>query len=198
MALFALHHAGNLAYYRALLHADEVVLDVHEHFPKQTFRNRFEILGPNGRQKLVVPTLKTGSRRTMHEVKISYRENWQKDHWKSLEAAYRRSPYFEFYEDRFRPLYTGKTETLLELNLALHTLILELCDLQIEHVLTEEYLLPEKVQDDQRTQLKEYEAKQQSYLQVFSDRHPFVPNLSILDALFNLGPKTRVVLDNQQ
>lgn len=199
MALFAIHFGGNLAYYRALLSADEVVFDIHEHFPKQTFRNRMEILGPNGRHKLVIPTIKKGHRRPMGEVMISYEENWQKDHWKGLEAAYRRSPYFEFYEHRFRPFYEEKTERLVDMNLGMHRLILELCGLELNHRLSDEYHEPKTVDQDYRIALNQKRdltstSAKSEYLQVFSDRHAFMPNLSVLDALFNLGPSTQEVL----
>lgn len=197
MALFAAHYAGNTSYYAELLRSSEVIIDTHEHFRKQTFRNRMEILGPNGLQKLVIPTMKTGQRRPMGEVCISYAEAWQKNHWKSLEAAYRRSPYFEFYEHRFRPFYTSQIEGLLEFNLRLHAQILELLDIAKPHSLTTRYHPPEETREDFRDAFdspKPMTVNTISYLQVFSDRYTFVPNLSILDALFNLGPYTREVL----
>ena len=98
MSTFPLFYSGSVGYFQSLLAADSVQFEVHEHFIKQTQRNRLEILGPNGRQLLVIPTLKSAGKRTTGNVKISHAENWQKEHWKSLEAAYQRSPYFEFYE----------------------------------------------------------------------------------------------------
>jgi len=99
-AIFPVFYAGNIAYYRGLMQS-EVCFEICENFPKQTFRSRMLITGPNGSQLLAIPTVKTGLRRTMKDVKISYAEDWQKDHWKSLEASYRRSPYFEYYEHLF-------------------------------------------------------------------------------------------------
>jgi len=188
MALFPIHYAGNIAYYKALMASDTVVFEQHEHFPKQTFRNRMEILGPNGIQKLVIPTVKTGERRTMNNVGISYAEHWQKDHWKSLEAAYRRSPYFEFYEDEFRPFYKEETELLIDFNLKLHETICRLLQIELPHDLSTEY--QDTVASDHRSKPFTQLENPATYMQVFEDRHPFTPNLSILDALFNLGPRT--------
>ena len=193
MELFPLHYCGNICYYTRLLGAKEPVLELHEHFVKQTFRNRMEILGPNGRQKLVVPTAKTGERRTMADVEISYTENWQKDHWKSLEAAYRRSPYFEFYEDRFRPFFKEETKLLSELNLQLMGTILNIIDVEPKANLTTSYSTEINGNDLRKESFEHLEVGQE-YMQVFCDRHPFTSNLSILDAIFNLGPKTRQIL----
>lgn len=145
-----------------------------------------EILGPNGLQKLIIPTQKTGERRKMGNVQISYAENWQKEHWKSLEAAYRRSPYFEFFEHEFRPLYDDKFEKLVNFNLRLHELVLSALRIELPHQFTDAYI--GATQDWRIYDFTTQEIK--PYTQVFSDRHPFYPNLSILDALFNLGPET--------
>ena len=192
MAVFPIFCGGNISYYRALHQAESVHFEVYEHFPKQTYRNRMEILGPNGLQKLVIPTLKTGNRRRTNEVCISYAENWQKDHWKSLEAAYRRSPYFEFYEDRFRPFYHLEIESLLSFNLQMHSVITASLSLDLPHTLTTNY--EAEVSEDMRSMAFRENIPEMAYLQVFSDRHAFLPNLSILDALFNLGPQASDLL----
>ena len=133
MSVFPLFYSGSIGYYQALLNQDSIEFERHEHFVKQTQRNRTEILGPNGRQLLVIPTQKTGNRRKTSEVKISYAENWQKEHWKSLEAAYRRSPFFEFYEHEFQPFYTQKTELLFDHNLKFIRTILRLLKVDIQY-----------------------------------------------------------------
>lgn len=191
MAVFPIYLCGNLEYYRNLFQSDEVVFEIHEHFPKQTHRNRMEILGPNGRQKLILPTVKRNSRRAMKDVEISYAENWQKNHWKSLEAAYRRSAYFEFYEDRIKPFYTEQYATLVEFNLAYHQKILDLLKMDQSFSLSTEY--QKEVETDYRNRAFELD-QEEEYLQVFSDRFPFTSNLSILDALFNLGPEASRLL----
>jgi hypothetical protein len=190
-AIFPVFYAGNIAYYRALLQSD-VCFELFEHFPKQTFRSRMHIIGPNGLQLLTIPTVKTGDKRLTKDVQISYAENWQKDHWKSLEAAYRRSPYFEFYEHHFRPFYKEKKESLVEFNLALHETILKIISLGLPYSLSESYTSYEEDFRSISFDLTENETK--PYTQVFNDRHAFEPNLSILDAIFNLGPQTTMLL----
>jgi hypothetical protein len=193
MAVFPLFYAGNIAYYRALLSADQILFERHEHFPKQTYRNRIEILGPNGLQKLVIPTVKTGSKRKMESVAISYVENWQKDHWKSLEAAYRRSPYFEFYEAQLVPFYRSQELTSLwSFNLGLFHTLNTLLGLELQYEETDSYM--EHPTIDHRSETFQSDDQFEPYIQVFEDRHPFHPNLSIFDALFNLGPQAKALL----
>lgn len=193
MPVFPLFYAGNIAYYRALVQADEVCFEQHEFFPKQTYRNRIQVIGPNGLQKLVIPTIKTGERRSMQDVEISYAENWQKDHWKSLEAAYRRSPYFEFYEAYLYPYFKHqKITSLWAFNLGLFETINDLIQLEIKYSITSSY--QDEVEHDLRSAGFQSGGATERYIQVFQDRHPFYPNLSILDALFNLGPQTKALL----
>jgi hypothetical protein len=190
-AIFPVFYAGNIAYYRALLKFEHC-FELFEHFPKQTFRSRMQIAGPNGLQLLTIPTVKTGDKRFTKDVQISYAENWQKDHWKSLEAAYRRSPYFEFYEHLFRPFYKEKKASLVEFNLALHETILKIISLEMPYSLSESYA--SYAQDFRGEVFELAEDETQTYTQVFNDRHAFAPNLSILDAIFNLGPQTTLLL----
>lgn len=194
MPVFPLFYTGNVQYYKHLANASSVQFDLHEHFVKQTQRNRLEILGPNGRQMLVIPIQKTGNKMIMGDVQISYAENWQKVHWKSFEAAYRKSPYFEFYEEEFFPFYHSKTTHLADFNLKLFQLICKLAKIKIDYSISTSY---ETCKPDLRSDV--FEAKKmETYLQVFSDRYSFVSNLSILDVLFNIGPDTRNYLLDPQ
>ncbi|MEX2596776.1 MAG: WbqC family protein [Salibacteraceae bacterium] len=193
MAVFPLFYAGNIAFYKAMINRGEsVFLEYHENFPKQTFRSRMEITGPNGVQQLSIPTIKTGKRRTMKNVEIAYAENWQKDHWKGLEAAYRRSPYFEFYEHKIHPLYHHKTKLLWDLNLDIHRFFIEALQLDLPVMFTETY--SEDVQTDFRGESFKQLVEPTTYMQVFSDRQAFSPNMSLFDALFNLGPQAKELL----
>jgi hypothetical protein len=173
--------------------AGAYLLETQEHFVKQSYRNRCEIFGANGKQKLVVP-VKWRNHSPMHEVELSYAENWQKLHWKSLESAYRASPFFDFYEEEFRPYFEQQEiQYLLEWNSQLEQRVCELLDLKIEVKETESYetsevdyrklISPKKKTFSQKLDFP-------PYLQVFGDKHGFIPNLSILDLLFNLGPES--------
>jgi hypothetical protein len=185
MTLFPVFYGASIGFYQAFMRAPNPHFEVHEHYVKQSPRTRLEILSPNGRQKLVIPTRKTGNRKPMHAVEISYDENWQKEHWKGLEAAYRRSPYFEYYEDRFVGLYKDKTPSLVEFNLGFHQAVLNCLHLDKPSERTKTY---EGVVEDDLRKSKFPLFKEDTYIQVFEDRHPFIANLSVLDALFNLGP----------
>ena len=151
-----------------------------------------EILGPNGVQKVVIPTIKTGHRRAMHEVEISYAENWQREHWKSLEAAYRKAPFFEHYEPFIARFYSTKIESLIEYNIDLLNVIFGLLNLSVNYSFTEAY--ESDVSLDHRT-VNFTIPDPKPYLQVFSDRFDFISNLSILDALFCIGLETKHLLN---
>ena len=102
--VFSSVYAGNIDYYAALLKSDHVVLDVHEFYQKQSFRNRCVIAGANGPLNLIVPIQRIGGKSMMKDLKIDHSQNWKKIHWKSLERAYRTSPYFEYYAHQFKPV----------------------------------------------------------------------------------------------
>lgn len=192
MAIFPLYYAGSIGYYQHLLRAGSVIFEAKEHFVKQTLRSRMEILGPNGIQKLSIPTLKNRERGSIDQREISYTENWQKDHWKGLEAAYRRSPYFEFYEHQLRPFYKEEIPLLFDFNLRFHQKICDLIGVEISSTNTTEYSKTPGCEDFRNQPIEL--VKEDRYLQVFADRHPFTANLSILDAIFNLGPQTKNIL----
>tara|TARA_B100001109_G_C18864453_1_gene476138 strand:+ start:7835 stop:8449 length:615 start_codon:yes stop_codon:yes gene_type:complete len=165
-----------------------------EHFVKQSYRNRCEIYGANGMQKLVVPLKKWGNHTPIEEVQLSYAENWQKLHWKSLESAYRASPFFDFYEEDFAPFFHQKDiRFLLDWNRQLEQTVCEL--LQIELSIANSTSFEDANPDYRKIISPKNKAIKQvftfpKYLQVFGDKHGFISNLSILDLLFNLGPET--------
>jgi len=193
--IFPSFYIAPIAYYAHLVKHDFVLLDVNEHYVKQTYRNRCSILSPNGKLDLIIPLQNRNKRAKMKDVKISYAENWRKVHWKSFCSAYRCSPYFEYYEDEFEPIFLKeKFEYLLDLNNALHNKIISLLDISAEQSETKSY---EKEYDnvaDYRTIISK--KKQDSglnfkeYIQVFGDKTGYMPNLCILDLLFNEGPNS--------
>ncbi len=200
--LLPICYAPNIAYFRILSRAGRVLLERHEHFVKQTYRNHCWILGPNGPLKLTVPLQRKGRDKTaMKDVRITNDEPWQKLHWTSLDAAYRSSPYFEHYEDRIKPLYQSSFTHLTELNLALQDKLLEISGIEANIEYTELFKKdhgPEWIDlrplFSPKKESLEYLVRDLRYLQVFSDRQPFVPNLSFFDLLFNTGPDARAYL----
>lgn len=190
--LIELPYLGNLAFYKLLTRYDEVYIEKHEFFQKASFRNRCEVAGPNGRLTLSVPVVGGKDKKQFYrEALISYEHPWLKDHWNSLTAGYRRSPYFEFYEDRFEKVFATQHAFLFNLNLDLFQLTLDLLKLPLQVNFTESYHpKPPPEFDDYRSYFlpkKKQECGIQ-YPQVFSERTGFLLNLSIADLLFNEGP----------
>lgn len=191
--LIDLHFLGNIAYYQKLLEYKEVIFEAEENFVRASYRNRCEICGPNGKSILTAQVKGGRKKRKYKEVALAYEHNWNKIHWHTLESNYRSSPYFEFYEDQFEPFYKKEYDSLFELNVEMFELINKLLGLNIKYSFTEVFnkSAAEGV-DDFRGQFMPNKAidtsKMQEYIQVFSSKNGFFPNLSILDILFCEGP----------
>jgi len=171
----------------------DFIIDKHEHFPKQTYRNRANIYSPDGILTLVVPVVKGSKVHTpIKDVKISYDFRWQRLHWMSLQGCYRRSAYFEYYEDELAIFYEMKEQFLFDYNERLLHLLLKLlkikASLKFTSAYEEAYL---NLKDFRRSfsSKKQSEYPQKPYYQLFEDRHGFIKNLSIVDLLFNQGPQ---------
>ena len=174
-------------------------VDGLEHFIKQSFRNRCEIYGANGKLKLIVPLEKWKNHSLTQEIRISYDENWQLQHWRSIESAYRTSPYFEFYEDDLKPLFFLKESSLLEYNQQVENELKALLQIGTKHQLTSTYepSAPDwrKIIHPKNDEILE-KIDFPNYIQVFESKFGFIPNLSILDLIFNLGPNSKNYLEN--
>jgi len=172
----------------------DILIDKEEHFIKQTYRNRAHIYSPDGMLALTVPVVKGAKVHTkVKDVKISYDFNWQRLHWMSLQNCYRRSAYFEFYEDEFGPFYHEKFENLFDYNLRLLTVILKALKIKADIKFTEDYEPIYTGRHDLRLTLdpkKQTQVAQKPYFQLFEEKHGFLNNLSIIDLLFNQGPQT--------
>ena len=168
---------------------------MHEHFVKQSIRNRCDIYGANGKLQLTIPKQRKGSDKTIiKEIKISYKQDWQKEHWKSIVSSYSSSPYFEYYKDKIQPFFVKEEVLLTDFNHKLQAVIL--CLLQEEKNIKKntKYLHQGNFSD-----LRDYSwnfGKQERYDQVFMEKHGFIANLSVLDLLFNLGPESGDYLHN--
>lgn len=179
----------------------EILLEKEEHFPRQTYRNRCHIHSPNGRLALSIPVQKgSGEHTAMKDVRISAHHPWQKIHWRSLEAAYRSSAFFEFYEDELAPFYEKTFGFLYDFNEQLFQLVLKWMKLEEKYGYTEKYIksYPEGIADyRERIHPKKAPVSVLApYYQVFSDRNDFLADLSIIDLLFNHGNKAAAMLLN--
>jgi len=196
LTLLSTAYLPPIQYFSKLKKYKEVSIEYHEHFPKQTYRSRCHIYGANGILKLSVPIIHSGERTSIKDINISYSDNWQKLHWKSIESAYRCSPYFEFYEREFAPFYSDKKfETLIDLNNGLTQLILRLLKIDARVTPTNEYFKEITDGIDLRNVISpkvpfntDRDFVSQQYIQVFGNKHGFIPNLSVVDLLFNEGP----------
>ncbi len=187
-------YLGNIEYYSLLNRAEEVFFDLHGHYLKQNFRNRTEIYGANGKLNLIIPVEKHKNHTALQDIKISYDHFWQKQHWKSIASAYRSSPYFEFYEDEFEELFMKKYTYLVEFNLALQDKILECLSISPTITFSKEHHKEIEGFTNYRgyftPKQKSLEFPKEPYNQVFEDKYGFIPNLFILDLLFNEGPNS--------
>ncbi len=187
-------YLGNIEYYSLLKNSEEVFFDLHGHYLKQNFRNRTEIYGANGKLNLIIPVEKHKNHTALQDIKISYDHFWQKQHWRSIASAYRSSPYFEFYEEELETVFMKHYTYLVEFNLALQNKILDLLSMSPIVSFSKEHHKEIEGFTDYRGYFtpknKSLEVPKELYNQVFEEKYGFLPNLFILDLLFNEGPNT--------
>jgi len=180
-------------YYSEMANAKAVFIEDCDFYLKQTYRNRCQIAAANGPMALSIPVEKaSGEKILTRDVRISGHNDWQLNHWRSIESAYNSTPFFEYYKDDLLPFYEKKWDFLLDFNLGIQSKILELLNLNNVIQLTGEYRvkLEDTVLDlrDAMHPKKENQAlNDKPYYQVFEQRFGFQPNLSIIDLLFNMG-----------
>lgn len=179
----------SISHYIAMVQANKLTFEVEDTFQKQTNRNRMYIYSPNGLQMLNIPLKHASERQKIKDVKIEYAFDWQKNHFKSLEAAYRTSPFFEYFEDDFRPLFEKKTTFMLDLNLEIFEIVNQSLGVQLTYDKTMEYFHDTPSKTDLRYLVngKKDTTQIEPYTQVFHEKFGFINNLSILDLLFNEG-----------
>lgn len=193
-ALFSTAYFPPVQYVATMLQHSSLLVEAKETFPKQTYRNRMEIMTANGVRRLTVPVVRRNHSRT-DEVGIDYRERWNIIHLRTIEAAYAASPYYQYYKDDLEALLVPHYDLLLDLNQAILRWLLSRLKADIRVELTTDYAF-ETTGHDYRTLLssKTSSADLPPYYQVFSDRQPFAPNLSVLDLMMNLGPEAKAYL----
>jgi hypothetical protein len=179
-------------YYSKLVSYDEIRIEMYENYPKQTCRNRCHIASANGIQALTVPVEKPDTPKCLtRDILISEHGNWRHVHWQALVSAYKTSPFFEYLEDDFRPFYEKKYGRLADFNEALQAMICGILDISpnIRHTQVYEPVVENDFRNaiNPRRPLPDPAFSAIPYYQVFRDRHGFLPNLSIVDLLFNTG-----------
>ena len=179
----------SISHYIATLDAKTVTFEVEATFQKQTNRNRMYIYSPNGIQLLNISVKHDSANTNFKDIKIDNQYNWQKNHFKSLEAAYKNSPFYEYFVDDLRPLFEKKHEFILDLNFEIFELVNEALGISIPFEKTTEYFHEVTDKTDYRYLVngKKDVTQVEPYTQVFDDKHGFINNLSVLDLLFNEG-----------
>lgn len=192
-------------YYAKLFVCEKAFIERHDHYVKQTYRNRCVIAATDGPLALTIPTEKgVDLKCSMKDVRISDHGNWRHMHWNALVSNYRNSPFFEYYADDFRKFYEKKYPFLWDFNQEICELVCSLIDIQPTMVGTEEYAteMEEEAMDYREIihpkkdfRLEDPSFVAEPYYQVFKEKWGFLPNLSIADLLFNMGPESLLVLE---
>jgi len=185
--------------YVAFVKADNIIFEVEDNFQKQTYRTRCYIYSPNGKQLLSIPVKNSNSSQKTKDVLIDTSFNWQKQHLKSIEAAYRSSPFYEYFEDDIQLVFEKTPRYLLDFNLKCQELVFELLQFDKNYTTTTIFQKNPEVKDlrflDNAKSNLEYNLE--PYTQVFSEKHGFIENLSILDLLFMEGSNALNYLESQ-
>ncbi len=192
----------SISHFAAMMQSESITFEVADNFQKQTNRNRAYIYSPNGIQLLNIPVKHSKeSNPKTKDIKIETDFDWQKQHFKSLEAGYRSSPFFEFFEDDIRPIFEKKYTFLMDLNFEVLQILFHCFRIKLDYKTTTAYI-PEvdpTIIVDFRSLVngKKDTSSFESYTQVFDDKHGFINNLSVLDLLFNEGKYAIDYLKNQ-
>ena len=183
-----------IQYFQHINKADTVYIEKHEHYVKQSYRNRCNVFGGNGVLSLSIPVIHASDKEIITDKKISYSENWQQQHWRTIESAYRNSPYYIYYADALKPFYQKKYEYLFDYNLELLRFLLNSFKIKTGLKFTETFDKSVPIDDYRYTihpKKKIEEVDFKKYSQLFSEKYNFQPNLSGIDLLFNAGPHSK-------
>lgn len=178
-----LHCIGNISYWNKLIQGDDIIFHLHHTFQKQSSLSQYEIVTANGRLKLSIPTLKKTRKGAYGGVEIDNSTNWQVEHWRGIENAYKKSPFFLYYDYKIAAIYTSKYTLLIDFNKALFE-ALAACIKETSPIVYDTDNAVYFVESERVNNMT-------SYPQVFDHKHPFIQDVSLLDLLFNIGPETK-------
>ncbi|GAB3805678.1 WbqC family protein [Spirosoma humi] len=198
--LIDLHYLPCIDFFSGLMQFDRVQLEAQEHYQKQSYRNRCYVQTANKVEVLTVPVQQGTHHQPIRDLRVANNQSWQQHHWRCLQGAYGKAPFFEYFIPDFEPVYRKNWAFLFDLNLELLTICLKLIRLKVNLNLTEWYdkappvgLIDARSKLNPRNKPETYVFHQPvAYLQNFGQE--FVPNLSIIDLLFCQGPATSDVL----
>lgn len=190
----------NLHYFFYVLNASIIHIEQFDNYSKQSYRNRTQILSANGVLNLSIPIKKNKLEKVVNSIEISYKEDWQKNHWRAITSAYKNSPYFDFFEEDLKVFYSNKYNLLIDYNIDQLKFIIKVLKQKKNIQLTKQYESNPESVIDLRTIIHPKQSYlsdklvanklDQSYYQTFENKISFTPNLSILDLLFNKGLQT--------
>jgi len=194
MPILPTSYFGSIAYFKELAKYSLIQIEAHEHFPKQTYRNRCDILGGDGILSLSIPTKKpNGSKTATESIILPDEENWRIRHWRAITSAYQSSAYFDYYSMEVKELLFNETDNLLIFNTAITQRIIDWLYIDTKIELTTEFEPMEPT--DLRLSLVHKDQFQEKtkapYIQVFPGSSNFQESISILDAIFCEGPMAR-------
>ena len=199
--LLSTTYFGPIQWYQKLYRAEKVFIERCETFQKQTYRNRCLIATTNGIQALTVPVCSsTPDSCLLSTTRISDHGNWRHLHWNALKSAYGESPFFDYYQDDIRPFFEQRWDYLFDFNEAIREKMCDLLDIQPSVSYTKEFTPSEGLVGDYRSVIRpkhpepDPDFTPKRYYQVYEQKHGFLPNLSILDLLFNMGPESILYL----
>ena len=196
-------YLGPVEYYTKLFAYNGAIIEQYDHYRKQTYRNRCVIASADGPLSLTIPTEKSETAKClMKDVRISDHGNWRHQHWNAFVAAYKQSPFFDYYSDEFHQFFEKRYDFLFDFNQELLEWVCQQIDIQPAISFSSDFVLDPEGVDDFRERISpkhQNEAEDVSfvakpYYQVFEDKLGFLPNLSIADLLFNMGPESLLVL----
>jgi hypothetical protein len=197
-AVLSTAYFGNIQYFSKYILYKNIIIDIHETYPRQTYRNRCEILTANGKLSLSIPIVKPGKSLTKN-VKIDNTYAWQKQHYRAILSAYKNSPFFDFFIDEFYFVFDKHYNYLIDLNSDILIKCLNILEINSNWSYSDDFIrshennFREKI-NPKNKEIIDLDFMPKNYMQVFGDRFDFFPNLSILDLIFNEGKNSIVIL----